>query len=168
MPAQWGVSCVLPSALKRLKDNVNALHAHAILSAYCMLPVVWAQMCGLRGRENKIKQTDSDRRGKWAEPASLWQVKMVVSEAAPPLDLDDCSWNHRNVIWENKHQQSTLLLVIHFYSDLRNNEACWGPTSLISCIPNARECTYVGLDKRFQCSTVSNALVYALCRIMPS
>lgn len=36
MPAQRGVSCVLPSALKQLKDSVNALHAYVILSAYYM------------------------------------------------------------------------------------------------------------------------------------
>lgn len=33
MPAQQGVSCVLPSALKLLKDSANALHAYVILSA---------------------------------------------------------------------------------------------------------------------------------------
>lgn len=36
MPAQRGVSCVLPPALKQLKDSVDALHAYVILSAYCI------------------------------------------------------------------------------------------------------------------------------------
>lgn len=61
MPAQRGVSCVLPSALKQLKDSVSALHAYVILSAYC-IPQCESK-CVAWERERKKKKKGSNRSG---------------------------------------------------------------------------------------------------------
>lgn len=60
MPAQWGVSFVLPSALKQLKHSVNALHAYTIFSAYCISLCESKCVVGERGGRTSIPLTSQD------------------------------------------------------------------------------------------------------------
>lgn len=58
MPAQQGVSCVLPSALKQLRDSVNALHAYVNLPAYCTSQCE-SKCVVLKGEQRKNKRGET-------------------------------------------------------------------------------------------------------------
>lgn len=95
----------------------------------CLLYItMWAHVCGLSGRM-KAKRGATEG-GKQVEPASLWQVKVTLNEAAPQEDLLglECS-SFSNM---GKYNNSPLsYLASCFYTSLINKGTWWDANSQI-------------------------------------